>query len=140
MKVQALLGVPYSDDMIADAEADVRTQAASDAPDGTAFLKRYPKAQARDFDGDPTHVTEADALIAYLQMLGTLVDFKPMTTKQKSAEEITCRRHTNSFRTSHRPGGSFISSGSSWSVLIYAMWPSNKAPVRQFARMPLRED
>lgn len=76
MKVQALLGVPYSDDMIADAEADVRTQAASDAPDGTAFLKRYPKAQARDFDGDPTRVTEADALIAYLQMLGTLVDFK----------------------------------------------------------------
>ena len=40
------------------------------------MLKRYPNAQARDFDGDPNHITEADALIAYLQMLGTQVDFK----------------------------------------------------------------
>jgi cytochrome c oxidase cbb3-type subunit 2 len=38
------------------------------------LLERYPKAQARNFDGDP-RVTEMDALIAYLQMLGTLVDF-----------------------------------------------------------------
>ncbi len=30
----------------------------------------------RDFDGDPKRITEADALIAYLQLLGTLVDFK----------------------------------------------------------------
>jgi len=40
------------------------------------FQKRYAKAQARDFDGDPARITEGDALIAYLQMLGTLVDFK----------------------------------------------------------------
>ena len=39
------------------------------------WLKRYPKAQARDFDGNPQMVTEMDALVAYLQMLGTLVDF-----------------------------------------------------------------
>ena len=76
MKVQALLGVPYTDDMIANAIADLRTQATTDAPDAAALAKRYPKAQARDFDGDPGRVTEADALIAYLQMLGTLVDFK----------------------------------------------------------------
>ena len=38
--------------------------------------KRYPKAQSRTFDGNPQKVTEADALIAYLQMLGTQVDFK----------------------------------------------------------------
>jgi cytochrome c oxidase cbb3-type subunit 2 len=31
---------------------------------------------ARDFDGNPTRITEADALIAYLQLLGTQVDFK----------------------------------------------------------------
>ena len=37
-------------------------------------MERYPKAQARNFDGDP-RVTEMDALVAYLQMLGTLVDF-----------------------------------------------------------------
>jgi cytochrome c oxidase cbb3-type subunit II len=76
MKVQALLGVPYTDEMIANASADVRTQATTDAPDAAALLKRYPKAQARSFAGNPGHITEADALIAYLQMLGTLVDFK----------------------------------------------------------------
>jgi cytochrome c oxidase cbb3-type subunit 2 len=76
MKVQATLGVPYSDEMIAKAVDDVRTQATPDAPDAADLAKRYPKAQARDFDGNPTRVTEADALIAYLQMLGTLVDFK----------------------------------------------------------------
>jgi cytochrome c oxidase cbb3-type subunit 2 len=54
----------------------VRTQATNDAPDAAALAKRYPKAQARGFAGNPGRVTEADALIAYLQMLGTLVDFK----------------------------------------------------------------
>ena len=41
-----------------------------------AFTKRYPKAVARNFDGKPGIPTEMDALVAYLQMLGTLVDFK----------------------------------------------------------------
>jgi cytochrome c oxidase cbb3-type subunit 2 len=76
MKVQALLGVPYSSEMIDKAVADLRSQAANDAPDAAALAKRYPKAQSRNFGGDPTRITEADALIAYLQMLGTLVDFK----------------------------------------------------------------
>ena len=76
MKVQALLGVPYSDEMIDRAVADLRTQAVTDAPDAGALAKRYPKAQSRNFGGDPTRITEADALIGYLQMLGTLVDFK----------------------------------------------------------------
>ena len=45
--------------------------------DGTdAFAKRYPKAVVRNFDGKPGTPTEMDALVAYLQMLGTLVDFK----------------------------------------------------------------
>jgi len=38
--------------------------------------KRYPKAVIRNFDGKAGDPTELDALIAYLQMLGTLVDFK----------------------------------------------------------------
>ena len=46
------------------------------APDGAdALMARYPKAQVRDYDCDPARVTEMDALVAYLQMLGTLVDF-----------------------------------------------------------------
>ena len=76
MKVQKMLGVPYSDEMIANAETDVRAQATADSPDAAALIKRYPKAQARNFGGNPDRITQADALIAYLQMLGTLVDFK----------------------------------------------------------------
>jgi len=62
--------------MIANAETDVRAQATADSPDAAALIKRYPKAQARNFGGNPDRITQADALIAYLQMLGTLVDFK----------------------------------------------------------------
>ena len=76
LKVQALLGVPYTADMIANVTADVVAQATTDNPAAADFFKRYPKAQARDFDGNPDRITEADALIAYLQLLGTQVDFK----------------------------------------------------------------
>jgi len=76
LKAQATVGVPYTADMIAHAAADVAIQAATDSPDAADLAKRYPKVQARDFDGNPGRVTEADALIAYLQMLGTQVDFK----------------------------------------------------------------
>jgi cytochrome c oxidase cbb3-type subunit 2 len=76
MKVQALLGVPYTPEMIENAVKDVEVQASTDNPDAGDLVKRYPKALARDFDGNPARVTEADALIAYLQMLGTSVDFK----------------------------------------------------------------
>ena len=76
LKVQALLGVPYSADMIANVAADVEAQATTDSPAAADLIKRYPKAQARDFDGNPARITEADALIAYLQLLGTQVDFK----------------------------------------------------------------
>ena len=48
----------------------------------TDLQRRYPKAQARDFDGDPTRLTEMDALVAYLQMLGTLVDFDSYVPEQ----------------------------------------------------------
>ena len=76
LQALALVGVPYTPDMIAHATADVVTQATADSPEAADLAKRYPKAQARDFDGNPARVTEADALIAYLQMLGTQVDFK----------------------------------------------------------------
>ena len=76
LKANRAVGVPYTDEMVKQAAADLALQASND-PDGMdAFLKRYPKAQVRDFDGDPKRVSELDALIAYLQMLGTLVDFK----------------------------------------------------------------
>ena len=68
------VGVPYSQDMLDNAEADLRAQADPDA-DTSGLEERYPKVKLGDFDGDPTKLTEMDALIAYMQMLGTLVDF-----------------------------------------------------------------
>ena len=67
---------PISDDQIANAVADLKAQADPDNAGADAFAKRYPKAVARNFDGKPGAPTEMDALVAYLQMLGTLVDFK----------------------------------------------------------------
>ncbi|SCW35552.1 cytochrome c oxidase cbb3-type subunit 2 [Sphingobium faniae] len=67
------VGVPYTKEDIAKANDDLKAQADPNA-DTADLLKRYPKAQVRDFDGDPNRLTEMDALVAYLQMLGTLVD------------------------------------------------------------------
>lgn len=67
------VGVPYSKDAIREADADLLAQADPDA-DSEGLKQRYPKVQVRDFDGNPSELTEMDALIAYLQMLGTLVD------------------------------------------------------------------
>jgi cytochrome c oxidase cbb3-type subunit 2 len=76
LKTSRVVGVPYSDDQVASAAADMKAQADPDDAGVDAFLKRYPKAAARNFDGNPRKLTEMDALVAYLQMLGTLVDFK----------------------------------------------------------------
>jgi cytochrome c oxidase cbb3-type subunit 2 len=74
LSAQALLGVPYTEEMIANAEADMVAQADPNA-DTSGVEARYPKAKLGAFDGDPSRLTEMDALVAYLQMLGTLVDF-----------------------------------------------------------------
>jgi len=75
LKVLRIEGVPYTDDMIANAKADLELQVDPNAAALEEFLARYPKAQVRQFDSDASYVSELDALIAYLQMLGTLVDF-----------------------------------------------------------------
>jgi cytochrome c oxidase cbb3-type subunit 2 len=84
LKANRMVGVPYTDDMIANAKADLIAQATPDGEGVEAFKRRYAKADARDFDGDPSRITEMDAVIAYMQMLGTLVDFK---TYQADAPE-----------------------------------------------------
>ena len=80
LKANRAVGVPYTDDMIASALADLHAQADPEA-DSDGLLKRYPKAVVADFDGDPATLTEMDAMIAYLQMLGTLVDFRNYRTE-----------------------------------------------------------
>ena len=74
LKTLRAVGVPYSDEMIEAAVADFKAQASDDG-DWDGVMARYPKAIAGDFDGDPGRVTEMDALIAYMQILGRMVDF-----------------------------------------------------------------
>ena len=74
LKTLKIVGVPYTQEEIDNAAADLVAQATPDA-DTEALLARYPKAATGDFDGDPAKVTEMDALVAYLQILGRMVDF-----------------------------------------------------------------
>ena len=67
------VGVPYTPEMIENARADLIAQATGENADDLA--KRYARAPVGDFDGQPGRITEMDALVAYLQVLGTLVDF-----------------------------------------------------------------
>ncbi len=81
MRTLRIVGVPYTDDQIKVAEADLKIQATPDA-DLKDLRKRYPKAVAVGVAGG--QVTELDALVAYLQVLGTMVDFA-----DPSAEHLT---------------------------------------------------
>jgi len=69
------VGVPYTDEMIANAAADAYGEAAPDSPRAEGVVKRYGEAtNVRAFDGRPGELTEMDALVAYLQILGKLTD------------------------------------------------------------------
>ena len=77
MKAQRTVGVPYTDAQIANAKKDLEAQADPFSTDAVALRDRYgAKVANRDFDGDPNRITEMDAVVAYLQMLGAGVDFK----------------------------------------------------------------
>jgi cytochrome c oxidase cbb3-type subunit 2 len=76
LRANVAVGVPYTEEMLANAQRDLFAQARPDSGDVDGLIERYgDKAIVADFDGQPNRVTEMDALIAYLQMLGTLVDF-----------------------------------------------------------------
>jgi cytochrome c oxidase cbb3-type subunit 2 len=77
IETHAFVGVPYTEEMIENAALDFEAQADPDS-DYDDMLERYPGAQVRNFDG-AAGISELDALIAYLQMLGTLVDFSTFT-------------------------------------------------------------
>jgi len=86
LKALKMTGVPYSADDIAKADADLKNQADPNA-DNANLLARYPKALARDFDGNPKKLTEMDALVAYLQVLGTFVDVESAAAQEQLAKE-----------------------------------------------------
>ncbi|MEM9970971.1 MAG: cytochrome-c oxidase, cbb3-type subunit II [Pseudomonadota bacterium] len=73
LRTHRFVGVPYTDEMIEAAAADIKVQVDPDG-DWDDLVERYPGAVVSNFDGQP-ELTEMDALIAYMQMLGTLVDF-----------------------------------------------------------------
>ncbi len=75
LAAQRDLGVPYTAEMIENAARDAFGQATPDSDAATGVPDRYGEAtQVRAFDGVTTKVTEMDALVAYLQVLGRLTD------------------------------------------------------------------
>jgi cytochrome c oxidase cbb3-type subunit II len=80
LRTNRTVGVPYTDEMIELAWSDLRAQADPDG-DHEALLSRYPKAAVGDLDGDPGRLTEMDAVVAYLQILGRMVDFSDVQTE-----------------------------------------------------------
>ncbi len=88
LKTLRLVGVPYTDEMIENAVQDATVQAVGgDRADIDGLIARYgDKVNARDFDGQPDLVSEMDALIAYLQVLGTFVDFSAAKNVEEGAQ------------------------------------------------------
>ena len=80
LRANVVVGVPYSDEMIENALADLKAQADPEA-DHDDLLARYPKAVVGDLDGRPGELTEMDAMVAYLQILGRMVDFEGLTAE-----------------------------------------------------------
>ena len=75
LETNQTVGVPYTSDMVVNAKADLEAQLDADSDDAEAMAERYPGAIARNFDTVEGVPSELDALIAYLQVLGTMVDF-----------------------------------------------------------------
>src|SRR5262245_18571041 len=75
LKAQRAVGVPYTDEMIANASLDAFGQSNPDSAQAKGVTERYGKeTTVRAFDGQPGQLTEMDALVAYLQVLGRLTD------------------------------------------------------------------
>lgn len=87
LKAMRAVGVPYTDDMIANAQADALGQAMPESPYAATITQRYGEAtQLRAFDGQPGNVSEMDALVAYLQILGKLTDAAHKPVAQAGGE------------------------------------------------------
>lgn len=76
LKALRAVGVPYTDEMIAQAYNDATAQARADGVADGLRARYGDKVNVRDFDGQPNQITEMDALISYLQVLGTMADLR----------------------------------------------------------------
>ena len=77
MRALKMVGVPYS-----ETEEEYQANVAKFGKDTADMFNIHAaeenlvrEAQSDNFDGDRTRLTEMDALVAYLQVLGTMVDF-----------------------------------------------------------------
>ena len=82
LKANQIIGVPYTTEMIEVAVQDLKAQVDPDSDGADGVMERYPGANVRNFDGQPGDPTELDALIAYLQVLGTMVDFSSYNAEE----------------------------------------------------------
>ena len=140
MKTLRIVGVPYTDEQIANAKADLVAQTDPDSAGAAAVAKRYPKAVVRKFDGKPGQpVTEADALIAYLQMLGTLVDFANTTNLAPTCAEDKYDLQ-NQRRSIFGMIGLFIFLTLFIGVVAFVGWPGNRKGFEEAGRIPLERD
>ena len=86
LAVLARLGVPYSAEMIDNAERDALAQSRPESDDAADVQARYGgRVAVRSFDGDPERLTEMDAVIAYLQSLGTLTSSASAVLKENGS-------------------------------------------------------
>jgi cytochrome c oxidase cbb3-type subunit 2 len=90
LKTLKIVGVPYTEEMIKEAYNDAINQANPDA-DTSGLEARYGKLKAQDFDGNPNLVSEMDALVAYLQVLGTMVKFPEAGAVVEAAPEAATK-------------------------------------------------
>jgi cytochrome c oxidase cbb3-type subunit 2 len=77
MRALKMVGVPYSE-TDEEYQANVEEFGADVAETldiNKAEANLIAQAQSQDWDGDRTRLTEMDAIVAYLQVLGTMVDF-----------------------------------------------------------------
>ncbi len=75
LKAQRAVGVPYTDVMIENAAADAFGQANPDSDASSGVTERYGEnSQVRVFDDVASQLTEMDALVAYLQVLGRMTN------------------------------------------------------------------
>ncbi len=88
LKALRIVGVPYTDDMVENAVHDAKAQAiGGERYDADGLLARYgDKVNVRDFDSNPDMISEMDALVSYLQVLGTFIDFKAAGNVEEGAQ------------------------------------------------------
>ncbi len=89
MKASKMVGIPYTDAMIANAYHDGMAQARTESENLDGLIERYgEKVNARDFDGDPMMTSEMDALVAYLQVLGTMAELQDYNPDLSAKQEV----------------------------------------------------